>query len=119
MHGAVLVNCSHSVATGGKPVEILEMRICVQGRDDIVIPLATEQAVAAVCGSHFEFKEGEEYLTKVCLLLNMEIIVTGCVFEQIRFRVNGGILLGLQFRNDIYRHGLRSKLCSMKQRLQL
>lgn len=71
-------------------VEIVELRIIVEGRDDIIMALETEAQRAASAAKRYTFKEGDTYVM------------------QITWRVNNDVCVGLKFVNVTYKMGMRS-----------
>jgi len=60
------------------------MRICVEGRPDIVVPLGTPADVAAAERARIVVKEGAVYVTRIV------------------FSVHKDVVLGLKFHNAVY-----------------
>lgn len=69
-------------------VVIHELRVCVEGRPDLVLPLATPAAVAATAATRLRVKEGATYALRVTFTVHREIV------------------LGLRFSNRVYRMGV-------------
>ena len=65
-------------------VVVHEMRICVEGRPDIVVPLGTPADVAAAERARIVVKEGAVYVTRIV------------------FSVHKNVVLGLKFHNAVY-----------------
>lgn len=70
-------------------VVIVDMRIKVPGRDDIVMPLDTDTEKKASSDVKYVFKEGETHTV------------------QITFKVQHDIVMGLKFFNVTYKMGLK------------
>jgi Rho GDP-dissociation inhibitor len=74
----------------GRQVVVRELRIVVEGREDIVIPLATPQGVAAAqAAPKLVVKEGCEHVVRVV------------------FSVYGDIVSGLKLTNSVSKLGVR------------
>lgn len=69
-------------------VVIHELRVCVEGRPDLVLPLATPAEVKATAAARLRVKEGATYTLRVTFSVHREIV------------------LGLRFSNRVFRMGV-------------
>lgn len=72
----------HHDTEGGKNVQIKSLSMVVQGRDDVTLDLATDQAIAAAKEKTITIKEGCEYRLKITFMVNADV-VSGLKYLQV------------------------------------